>query len=58
MNGISDIFLSLKKLRKIENVPFHTVHGVLEARILKWFAIPFSREWHILSDMVFICSGS
>ena len=28
---------------------FHTVHGVLEARILKWFAIPFSSD-HILSD--------
>ena len=23
-------------------VAFHIVHGVLEARILKWFAIPFS----------------
>ena len=23
---------------------FHTVHGVLKPRILKWFAIPFSRE--------------
>ena len=23
-------------------LPFHTVHGVLAARILKWFAIPFS----------------
>ena len=22
--------------------PFHTVNGVLKARILKWFAIPFS----------------
>ena len=22
-------------------LPFHTVHGVLKARILKWFAIPF-----------------
>ena len=22
--------------------PFHTVHGVLKARILKWFSIPFS----------------
>ena len=22
--------------------PFHTLHGVLKARILKWFAIPFS----------------
>ena len=24
-------------------LPFHTVHGVLKARILKWFAILFSR---------------
>ena len=24
-------------------LPFHTVHGVLKARILKWFAIPFSK---------------
>ena len=23
-------------------LPFHTVHGVIKARILKWFAIPFS----------------
>ena len=23
-------------------LPFHTVHGVLKARILKWFAIAFS----------------
>ena len=23
-------------------MPFHTVHGGLKARILKWFAIPFS----------------
>ena len=27
-------------------LPFHTVHGVLEARILKWFAIPFSSGSH------------
>ena len=25
-------------------LPFHTIHGVLKARILKWFAIPFSSE--------------
>ena len=25
-------------------LPIHTVHGALRARILKWFAIPFSRE--------------
>ena len=27
-------------------VSFHTVHGVLKARILKWFAIPFSSGPH------------
>ena len=29
-------------------LPFHTVHGVLKARILKWFAIPFSSEDSLL----------
>ena len=28
-------------------MPFHTVHGVLKARILKWFAIPFSSGPHL-----------
>ena len=27
-------------------LPFHTVHGVLQARILKWFATPFSSGPH------------
>ena len=27
-------------------LPFQTVHGVLEARILKWFAIPYSSGPH------------
>ena len=27
-------------------LPFHTVHEVLKARILKWFAIPFSSGPH------------
>ena len=31
-------------------LPFHTVHGVLKARILKWFAIPISMD-HILSEL-------
>ena len=30
--------------------PFHTVLGVLKARMLKWFATPFSMD-HILSDL-------
>ena len=30
--------------------PFQTVHGVLKARILKWFAILFSRD-HVLSEL-------
>ena len=29
---------------------FHTVHGVLRARILKWFAIPSSGS-HIFSEL-------
>ena len=29
-------------------LPFHTVHGVLKARILKWFAIPFSSGSHFV----------
>ena len=30
-------------------LPFHTVHGVLKGRILKWSAIPFSRGPHSVS---------
>ena len=29
-------------------LPFHTVHGVLKARILNWFAIPFSSGPHFV----------
>ena len=32
-------------------LPFHTVHGVLKARILKWFAIPFSSGPHSVSPL-------
>ena len=31
--------------------PFHTVHGVLKARILKWFAIPFSSGPHCVRTL-------
>ena len=31
-------------------LPFHSVHGVLKARILKWLTIPFSTD-HALSDL-------
>ena len=31
--------------------PFHTVHGVLKARILKWFAIPFSSGSHLVRTL-------
>ena len=30
-------------------LPFQTVHGILKARIMKWFVIP-SPEHHILSE--------
>ena len=28
-------------------MPFHTILGVLKARILKWFAIPFSAKFRL-----------
>ena len=28
-------------------LPFYTVHGILKARLLKWFAIPFSTMIHL-----------
>ena len=33
-------------------LPFHTVHGVLKAKILKWFAIPFSSEPHSVRSLL------
>ena len=32
-------------------LPFHIVHGVVEARILKWFAIPFSSGPHFVRTL-------
>ena len=32
-------------------LPFHKVHGVLKARILKWFAIPFSSGPHFVRTL-------
>ena len=32
-------------------LPFHTVHGVLKARILRWFAIPFSSGPHSIRPL-------
>ena len=32
-------------------LPFHTVHGLLKARILKWFAIPFSSGPHFVRTL-------
>ena len=32
-------------------LPFHTVHGVLKARILKWSAIPFSSGPHFVRTL-------
>ena len=42
MGKTRDIF---KKIRDTKGT-FHTVHGVVKARILKWFAIPFSSGPH------------
>ena len=41
---------TLKELIHAMNDSFHTVHGVLKARILKWFAIPFSSGPHRRSN--------
>ena len=32
-------------------LPFHTIHGVLKARILTWFAIPFSSGPHFVRTL-------
>ena len=32
-------------------LPFHTVHGILKARILKLFAIPFSSGPHFVRTL-------
>ena len=32
-------------------LPFHSVHGILKARILKWFAIPFSGGPHSVRNL-------
>ena len=32
-------------------LPIHTVHGALRARILKWFAIPFSSGPHFVRTL-------
>ena len=32
-------------------LPFHTVHVALKARILKWFAIPFSSGPHLVRTL-------
>ena len=32
-------------------LPFHTVHGVFKARMLKWFAILFSRGPHFVRTL-------
>ena len=43
MSDVEQLFLCLLAT----SMPsFHTVHGVLKARILKWFAIPFSSGPH------------
>ena len=53
-------FVSLPKSLILTLCPYHTIHGVLKARILKWFAIPFSSGPHflrILHHDPFILSG-
>ena len=46
---ISNFFTNTLFFFKIP-VNLHTVHGVLKAKTLKWFAIPFS-SGHVLSEL-------
>ena len=44
------------------SIVFDSVHGILQARILEWFAIPFSRSWadlllNLLSVHIYACRG-
>ena len=34
-------------------LPFHTVHGVLKARTLKWFAISQFQNWEISTSRLY-----
>ena len=38
------------KIRSFSFLPLYTVHGVLEARILEWFAILISSGPHFISE--------
>ena len=40
---------------KVSKRYFHTVHGVLKAKILKWFAISFSSEPHFVRTFHMTC---
>jgi len=33
-------------------LPFHTLHGILKAKILKWFTIPFSNGPHFVRTLL------
>ena len=44
--GVAQNRTPLKRLSSSSTIMTHTVHGVLKARILKWFAIPFSSGPH------------
>ena len=54
LNGFGHLFnkrWTLFNLLLTFRVFFHTVHGVLKARILKWFAIPFSSGPHFVKSL-------
>ena len=48
-SSILDIFIPGGLILCHIFLPFHTAHGILNSRILKLFAIPFSRG-HVLSE--------
>ena len=45
--SVAHLSMTLLRLRGL--YPLYSVHGVIKARILKWFATPFSRGPHLVT---------
>ena len=57
LQSLSSVILELKKIKSFIFqcsifLTFHAVYVVLKARILKWFAIPFSNRRHFVRTLL------